>query len=299
MPCYHPIQIKKPNKKGYLAFRQFSGEMTVINKTEKNNQSMTVPCGRCIGCRLERSRQWAIRCMHESEFHEKNCFVTFTYNDKNLKHGENKATLWPRDLELFWKKLRKELNGIRIRYFACGEYGERSNRPHYHACIFGFDFPDKAFYSTKNSNNLYSSPMLDRIWSHGSCLIGSLTFESAAYVARYICDKKLGETAHEYKDMGIEPEFVRMSRRPGIGSKWFDKYLTDIYPDDFCLIRNGIKTKPPKYYDKKLQLHNPLLHTQIKKNRHILSDKNWNLTTPEALKILERVKNAQIRTLSR
>jgi len=155
MPCYHPISLTRKNaKRGF----------------------MTVPCGRCIGCRLERSRQWALRCMHELEFHKCNSFVTLTYRDNDLPMGNMEATLVPDDLMLFWKRLRKEY-GNGIRYFACGEYGERTRRPHYHACIFGVDFKDRKVFSTKGDFTLYTSDTLDSIWGYGHCIIGDVSFE--------------------------------------------------------------------------------------------------------------------------
>lgn len=232
MPCYRQIPVKRPEGIPGL-----------------QSQFMYVPCGRCIGCKLERKRQWALRIMHESQMHERNSFITLTYADESLVYGGSQPTLDKRELQLFWKRLRKEIPSA-IRYFACGEYGSKRSRPHYHACIFGYDFPEKELYSvTDSGDKLYRSSRLDSIWSNGNCIIGALTSKSAAYVAGYIVDKRLGKSAVEYKELGIEPEFVVMSRRPGIGRSWYDKYAGDIYPADCVLEIGGKESRPPRYYD--------------------------------------------------
>lgn len=252
--CVNPIPIRNPKKASLERF-------------------INVSCGRCIECRLNRSRIWAIRCMHESQMHKDNCFVTLTYADPCLIWGHKRPLLHPRDLEKFWKRLRKETN-VELSYFACGEYGSRTHRPHYHACIFGYDFPDKKLSHTSGANRLYTSDMLDHIWGFGNCIIGDVTFDSAAYVARYIIDKKLGKTANYYEDEGITPEFVRMSRNPGIGKRWIEKFHRDIYPDDSVPLKNTrITSRPPRYYDNYLESINPSLLTQLKATRHKYSKK--------------------------
>lgn len=297
MPCYSPVTLYKsrmgPNPK--------TGKWPLVSLANGYmDRPEKVPCGRCIGCRLERSRQWAIRCVHESQMHDDNCFITLTYRQDELVYGGNTTgTLVPRHLTLFWKRLRKEY-GDGIRYFACGEYGGQRNRPHYHAAVFGFDFPDKEFAEiTPAGNYLYHSPSLNRIWSHGNCFIGALTFESAAYVARYIVDKKLGEQASYYQEEGIEPEFVRMSRRPGIGSTWYEKYQSDIFPRGYAVIRGGIKSSVPRYYSNKYDLSNPLSMKQIKELRKDAMAKQWRNNTPQRLRIRERIKTQQIISLKR
>jgi len=234
MACLCPIDVRRPD---WAVVRRY----------------ISVPCGRCVGCRLERARNWTIRIMHEAQMHKENCFLTLTYDDEHLSYGNTQATLYKRDLQLFWKRLRKETN-VKLRYFACGEYGSKRSRPHYHACVFGFDFKDKALLSREGGNDLYSSDMLDDIWSNGHCSVGALTPGSAAYVARYILDKSLGKDRRYYEEAGIEPEFVVMSRggrdgAGGIGKQWFDRYAGDVYPADRVIIADGGTSKPPRYYD--------------------------------------------------
>lgn len=298
MPCYTPLRayrsVHGPSQK--------TGRVPIVfKKLAIGSKGLDLPCGQCIGCRLERSRQWAVRCEHERKQHEANSFITLTYNDDSLLYGgAGGATLYPRHLELFWKNLRKELakDGKRIRYFACGEYGDTTNRPHYHAIVFGFDFPDKVRHTTKNGNPLYISRTLDRIWGLGHCVVGDATFESSAYVARYIMKKHLGKDSDFYEKQGLEPEFVRMSRRPGIGYNFFDQYNTDMYPSDSVVVR-GVEQKPPRYYDRMLEKDNPLLLQRIKFKRAEKADLSADNATPERLRVRKRVKIAQIKSLKR
>lgn len=252
MTCFNPIsawqhKIRKSN----------TGKSIVVFKPPSdigNYRSIQVPCGQCIGCRLAYSQAWAARCFHEMRMHEKNCFVTLTYSDDNVPWSNitGEQTLVKRDLQLFWKSLRKAHPDIKIRYFAAGEYGDITNRPHYHAIIFGFDFDDKKLYKlSKMGFPYYISDELDRIWKLGQCTVANVSFDTCAYVARYVVKKLNGELGRE-KYEGIEKEFCCMSRRPGIGADWFAKYHADVYPYDEVVICDNGRTrliKPPRYYD--------------------------------------------------
>lgn len=297
MPCYSPVTLYRSRQ----GRDKVTGKWPLVGVSNGYvDMPEKVPCGRCIGCRLERSRQWAIRIEYEKQFHEKNCFITLTYRQDELVYGGNTTgTLVPRHLELFWKRLRKEY-GNGIRYFACGEYGGERRRPHYHAAVFGIDFPDKRLaQTTEAGHDVYNSDSLNRIWSHGNCLIGSLTFESAAYVARYIVDKKLGEEASFYEQEGIEPEFVRMSRRPGIGSRFYDEFKSDLYPHGYAVIRGGIKSNIPRFFNNKYEQENPEDMKRIKAERKEKMGEKWRDNTPDRLRTRERVKKAQIKSLKR
>lgn len=256
-----------------------------------------LPCGQCIGCRLERSRQWAIRCTHEAQLHELNCFVTFTYEiaPPSLRH---------RDWQLFMKKLRRHFKGVDIRYYMCGEYGETLGRPHFHACLFGIDFLDKTPWR-KNAagDQLYRSATLERLWRHGNSEIGAVTFQSAAYVARYVMAKQTGDAAASHYTLVTpdgeiitkKPEYNRMSLRPAIGKRWLERYKTDVYPSDQVIAR-GYPSQPPRYYDK--QLTEAELHA-IKKTRakKLLPFRKDN--TPRRRAVKEQVKQAQLQHLKR
>lgn len=234
---------------------------------------MKVPCGRCIGCRLEHSRQWAMRCVHESIMHEQNSFITLTYNDEHLPDN---LSINKRDLQLFIKRLRKSLNGKEVRYYGCGEYGDKLGRPHYHMCLFGHDFDDKEIHrygtgtrtkagTRRGEFDLYWSPTLEKVWGNGFCTIGELTFESAAYTARYITKKITGPPSKDHYKERL-PEFAIMSRKPGLGTKFLEKYFNDVYPKDFVTI-NGKKYRPVRFYDNKLMHRELKTYDLIKKKR--------------------------------
>jgi len=245
--------------------------------------------------------------MHEAQMHEFKCFVTLTYDEANLPHG---GTLVKAHLQRFLHELRrhKQFAGIKIKFFACGEYGEQTLRPHYHALLFGVDFPDKQKYSKNGQgDSLFTSAVLDEIWKRGQCKIGALTFESAAYCARYTLAKnakkfiaghyqKIDEITGEV--IQLEPEFNSMSKHPGLGQTWFEKYSSDVYPDDFILI-NGRKTKPPRYYDKLLERSNPTRLARLKINREKQSETNSHDTTTARLRVRETVKKSKLTTLKR
>lgn len=225
-----------------------------------NGEPVRVPCGDCIGCRLEYSRQWGIRALHESKLHAENCFATLTYNDEHLPADKS---IDPQTLRKFIRKLRKKLYPKTIRFFGCGEYGDRLGRPHYHLLIFGHDFKDKVIVRRasvkgnhhpefrKGENNLYKSPELAEIWEKGFVTLGEVSLDSASYVARY-CTKKINGPRQEKHYDGKHPEFAVMSRMPGLGQKWIEKYWKDVYPKDFFTL-NGKKMRPIKYYDRWFQ----------------------------------------------
>lgn len=257
-----------------------SGKRSITwNPTEalEPDAPFSIACGQCIGCRLERSRQWAIRCVHESQLWDDNCFITLTFSPEALEKRSNPYSVDVRDFQLFMKRLRKQF-GSNIRFFHCGEYGEKYRRPHYHAALFNFDFADKVLFSEVNGYRLYTSEALSRLWPFGFSTVGTLTFESAAYVARYITKKLNGEKAEStlhYKVIDYDtgeivaervPEYTTMSRRPGIGKQWFDKFKSDVYPEDFVVI-NGKRMRPPKYYDKLLEKEDIFTFSDIKMER--------------------------------
>lgn len=292
MACYSPLvafQAPFPAAFGPRAKLQF--------KFIPGWKQIEVPCGGCIGCRLDKSRTWAARCMHEAQMHENNTFLTLTYSDEYLPIGsEGRTTLDPKDLELFWKRLRKKFD---VRYYACGEYGDTTGRPHYHAIAFGLEFKDKILYTQKDGNRLYTSKTLDKLWGLGNCWIGDVTFESCAYVARYIMKKLTGPNSKLYEHEGIIPEFARMSLKPGIGSSWYDSFKSDLFPLDICVIRGDVKITPPKYYSQKYSLQNPTQYLILKSNREKRALKYAPQNTPESRNRKKEVKLAQLTQLLR
>ncbi|AXL14443.1 replication initiator protein [Microviridae sp.] len=229
------------------------------------------PCGKCIGCRLDYSRAKAVRAMHELESHERSSFVTLTYDDRNLVYGEKAIapTLVKRDLQLFWKQLRRRIEPRKISYMASGEYGENTERPHYHAIIFGEDFSDdREFWKQSESGNLYTSQLLSDAWGNkGHAVFGAVTFESAAYVASYTIKKLNGEMAKsEYDDLGRIPPFGAMSTKPAIGRRWIEKNLKDVYNHDSVIMR-GHEQRPPRYYDEIKKVLDPESFKEIQRSR--------------------------------
>jgi len=204
---------------------------------------------------------WAARCFAESQLHESNSFLTLTYAPHYLpKHG----TLVPDHLTKFIKRLREDLrinhNGALIRHFSCGEYGDEEQRPHYHCAIFGWHFPDRKNAGMSGSHPIFSSDQLSYLWPYGLSTIGALTFESAAYIARYVMKKYSNKSLPD--DVRVDPttgevfsnqvrEFVRMSNRPGIGADWARRFQNDWI--DGCMVVNGIPMAVPKYFLRDLE----------------------------------------------
>lgn len=306
MACYNPLT-------GYRAkYENENGKRPIVwkEKLSDGSGSIHLPCGKCTGCRLEYSRQWALRCHHEAQMHDNNAFITLTYSPE---HIPDDYSIHKDELQKFFKRLRKA-TGKKLRYFACGEYGEKGNRPHYHAIIFGYDFPDKLLHSESNGNRLYRSALLERVWKKGFSLIGNVTFESAAYVARYVMKKRKGkpDTVDQYGKTNAEyyqivdpetgemfqqePEFALMSRRPGIGKAWFDAYKGDT-DKDYVTLATGGQYKLPKYYDSLLEKEDPLEMLERKEKR--AENINPLDNTFERLRVKETVKLASINQLER
>lgn len=306
MACYYPIH-------GYRSKSvNDTGKRSVVFKQEQgfHDLPVTLACGRCHGCRLERSRQWAIRCLHESQLWPDNIFVTLTYDEQNLPNNNSLVKSHHQD---FIKRLRKkycpQIDPItgktyykKIRYYHCGEYGEETHRPHYHTLIFNHDFEDKQLYSERQGQRLYVSEALEKLWGKGFCTIGEVTFESAAYVARYIMKKINGEDqADHYLALEpitgeihpIIPEYTTMSRRPGIGAGWYKKYKTDVYPHDYVVV-NGKKMKPPRYYDSLLESDNKGEFDKLKSDRRKAALLDAENQTYERLIVREKVSKARM-----
>lgn len=257
--------------------------------TEGANEIL-LPCGQCIGCRLERSRQWAMRCIHEAQLHKDNCFITLTYDAENLPPD---CGLVKKDFQNFMKRLRKRFPKKKIKFYQCGEYGDRNNRPHYHAILFGHNFNDWLYlFDSPSGEPIYTSPTLEAIWNNGFVTIGTVTFESAGYVARY-CLKKINGQQKDIIDettglkhyerinsftgeiVEVLPEYSTMSRGGrtgrGIAHDWIKRYRQDCYPKDYTTIR-GVRMRPAKYYDKYIQSIDPQLYDDIKAARNYEAD---------------------------
>lgn len=246
MPCYRPL----------VAWQDEDGQVVFAERGDLRRE-LELPCGRCIGCKLARSLQWAVRCMHEAQMHEHSVFVTLTYDDKHCP-----ASLSVRELQLFLKRLRKAAG--KFRYYACGEYGSVNFRPHYHALIFGLEFGDRYEWSENGGNRLYRSPLLERCWPYGFASLGAVSLQSAQYVAGYCVKKISGDMAKSHYTrldprsgelVEVLAEFSLMSRRPGIGAEWLEKYRADVFGEArAAVVMAGGQVVPvPRFYLKRLE----------------------------------------------
>lgn len=300
MPCYRPLKAYRAHTRNASGKRS----IVVVRRDAYVDFPIELPCSQCIGCRLERSRQWAIRCVHEASLYENNCFITLTYSSENLPPY---SSLLVSDFQKFMKRLRKKHENKVIRFFHCGEYGEQTKRPHYHACLFNFDFSDKVLWKVVNDQPYFVSEELRELWPKGHSTIGDVTFESAAYVARYITKKVTGAQAEahyevfdpstgEYVDR--KPEYTTMSRRPGIGKGWFEKFKGDVYPHGFVVMR-GKKMRPPKFYDSQFEIVDPQGFAQLKADRQVAGESHAENNTPRRLLDREEIKLIQLDQLKR
>ncbi|QCQ85049.1 replication initiator protein [Blackfly microvirus SF02] len=268
MVCYGPLRGYYPKTK--LANGEINPEKKLVFRKDKSETGigMKIPCGKCQGCRLEQSRQWAMRCMHEKRMHREagSAFLTLTYDEKHLPKDYG---LCKPDLQNFMKRLRKARTSG-LRFFACGEYGEAFQRPHYHVLLFNTDFADKkkSLNQKEGSFDTYTSDELKRLWPYGNNFIGEVTFDSCAYVARYITKKLpsrelvLADGRHIVRD----PEFTCMSLRPGLGTAYYEKFGHEIHIHDSVVMR-GHEVSPPRFYDEKLRKSDPARYEQVKKLR--------------------------------
>ncbi|WNK14895.1 MAG: replication initiator protein [Microvirus sp.] len=258
MTCFHPLTAWK--SKDIDDINPLTGKLKMVFKSELGypNTKTELPCGCCIGCRLDRSRDWAGRIMNEAQSHQSSCFITLTYQRDNY-------SLNKRDITLFFKKLRRKHEDQSIRYFQCGEYGEQLGRPHHHIILFGYDFPDKVPLK-KGKHIQYVSRELADLWQHGLHSIGTLTLDSAMYVARY-CLKKINGKSQEDHYQGRIPEYTTMSRKPGIGKEFFEKFQSDVYNHDRMVINNSITLRPAKYYDRMYENLHPTKMRKLKTAR--------------------------------
>ena len=293
MACYHPIP----------AFRTADGKV-VFREGPDQVSSLFLPCGRCVGCRLERARQWSVRIMHEAKYYEESSFLTLTYDDDHLPALNS---LHYPDFQGFMKRLREKVG--RVRFFMCGEYGEDHGRPHYHAGIFGTAFrSDRRYWRSSDAGfRLFRSPTLEGLWPFGNCEIGELTSESAAYMARYTFKKVTGQGAEEhYRVVNPEtgevsarvPEFCRMSLKPGIGARWYEEHGRYCHEFDQVVVK-GVPSKPPRYYDKLLERVDPDRMEQLRFDRELKARLGAADNTNERLAVRETVALARARNYRR
>lgn len=300
MPCYRPVKAWYGNKLS-------SGKREIVfsRGLAQSCLDLALKCGTCVGCRLERARQWAMRCRDEAALYKDNSFVTLTVSPEKLcEHGKS---LDVSHFQKFMKRLRKYAGSDHmIRFFHCGEYGAKFGRPHYHALLFNWDFKDRVYFKTTASGEkIYRSAVLESLWPFGYSSVGDVTFGSAAYVARYHL-KKVGSVVSDnhYLDKRtgemLSPEYVTMSRGSksrgtgGIARGWYERFKSDVYPLDRRVI-NGVDTKPASFYDSLYELDEPDRFRELKLSR--MRSVNREDNTEERLLVKEQVKSAQISSL--
>lgn len=318
--CRHPAQTFDL-KDERIWFDKKNKRSLKIMKSEP----IKLPCGRCIGCKLDYSREWANRCMLELDSSKENYFLTLTYDDRHLPYKEqiepitgvkvSKPTLYPRHMQLFLKRLRKRFPDSTIRFFGCGEYGEKNHRPHYHLILFNCPLGDSMHYfKSFRGYQYFISDVINDLWtstdletdgeSLGYHLITNVTWDTCAYVARYCLKKAKGDDYFKYaSDNDVEKEFIRMSRRPGIGREYFERHKDKIYEVD--QISEGFKSpiKPPKYYDRLFDVEHHFELEDIKNHRKDLMsfahDPESDLNEFEYNRLLERTKQSVVGRLPR
>lgn len=231
MPCYHPIPASQDQSGARVVLypKGHVGDPSMVN--------LKLPCGNCLGCRSTRANEWARRCVHEARCFERNSFVTLTYNDDWLPVN---GWLEPVAFTKFMKRLRKRVPGVR--YFACGEYGSTTGRPHYHALLFNCGFDD----TSRVGKDLFESDMMSDLWKFGEHRLGAVTGASANYIAKYSL-KKLGVDYGE-----APPPFLRMSLKPAIGHSWLARFSGDLKHG--YMVVDGRKCRIPRSYMKRLSV---------------------------------------------
>lgn len=287
MACYKPL----------TAYRTFAGDVVFAERSRHDIvANLELPCGRCIGCRLERSRQWSVRCQHEAMLHRDNCFVTLTYDSDHLPAF---GSLVPRHAQLFVKRLRKLRSGQRFKFYMCGEYGEQLGRPHYHFNFFGLDFRDrKVWRKSQSGYDQWTSQELSRLWTYGRATVSDFSSRTAAYTARYVIDKINGDAAQKHysrvdPDTGevvdLEPEFSRMSK--GIGEDYLRLYYDQIFPTGHVVV-DGREQRAPRYYDRKLKRMAAM--DEVQYNRWLTGRAYAEHGTAERLAVREVVAKARL-----
>jgi len=318
MPCSSPLAAFRPLGTGG---RPRIGEPA---PGQQNVETFTLSCGACLSCRIAKQRDWAIRSVHETQTTGPGAswFLTLTYNDRHLPPDKS---LSKDDLTKFLKRFRKN-TGSRIRYLACGEYGDLRLRPHFHLILWGHKFHDRVpWKTTKRGDTLFRSRTLEQAWSCpdrnccptlldgsrppiGHAYMGNVTFDSAAYVAGYTTKKMTGGASFYHylrlnaddEMVSVEPEFARMSRgrraddQGGIGYRWFQKFQNDVFPKDYVHIQKRGKARKypsPRYYSKLYEQSDPEAYQALKERRESARLSRSLEDTPE----LRRARDASLR----
>ncbi len=250
MSCTRPITAQS-----YVC--PAAGIPAIRFKGFKGEPNLELPCNKCPSCKLRKAKEWALRCWHESQMHDDAFYVTLTYADEHLPAYDD---LNHAHFQGFMKRLRKN-TGAKIKYYMCGEYGDATHRPHYHALIFGYYPPDAEYIYTKNGNRYYKSEKIIKYWRLGFADFSNVSYKNAGYIARYTLKKQMPnedtQTRYTYLDADGNLqvrnfEYIRLSqgKEPytGLGMSWAKKYVDDWGWKDYILDPNGYKCPVPRYY---------------------------------------------------
>ena len=316
MPCYKPMlaipwSINHETGKVQYKFTRklFSSEdLSEVETVEgKPFKRKALPCGQCLGCRLDYAKEWAMRCILELQDHDINeCyFVTLTYDDQHVPYSQREVvgtfrqidqilmtkgyvgnTAWKEKpsnqtlvfdhLQLFLKNLRRSQQyhyGKQFRFYACGEYGTKTMRPHFHIILYGLHLSEPTDDTWKKSMSGYyvwEDKYLEKIWKNGNVIVGRVTYNSCEYVARYMLKKQKGHYGQFYETFNIEPEACRMSLKPGIGMNYYEKHRNLIYKYDEIHVateKHGLTFKPPRKFDKAYQEEHPDYYAMLAEDR--------------------------------
>lgn len=233
----------------------------------KEFATFQLPCGKCLECRLEYARQWAVRCVHEAKMHPENSFITLTYDDQHLESPK----LIYSDFQKFMKRLRRAFPNQQIGCFVTGEYGDEKKRPHWHAILFNWRPRDcKPKYKNDRDDQVYSSETLHKLWEKGIAELGSVTFESAGYCARYAAKKLVHgkDSDHEFHPIS------KKSNKHAIGKKWLEANWRDVFTHGYIILPDGKQCSIPRYYEKWLKENEPSAWT-----RYVTQTKNQKMQT--------------------
>lgn len=275
MQCIRPLQAGQ-NIEGRIIFRS------------KENIPGLVPfefeCRKCLPCRLNIAREKAIRCVHEAQTHEDNIFLTLTYNDESL----SSPWLQYEDFQLFMKRLRWSYPERKITYMVTGEYGDKEKRPHWHAIVFNFKPEDEKYhYTSDRGDKVFTSQKVTELWQKGHIEYGSVTMDSAGYVARYAAKKLTHGKDHEHKYHPIH----KTSSKRAIGRSWIEKHYKHTFENGFIVL-DGVRMKIPRYYLDWAKKHKPEMYrhyvTEVQKN---IIDLSIQKKRKEELQFLNQLLN--------
>lgn len=253
----------------------YEGERVRYLNPGGDGEYFDVPCGRCINCRLDYAKKWSQRCLLEAKCWSENFFLTLTYDDEHLPLSNELglSSLESDHVKNFLKRLReyyeRNYHHVGIRFYLAAEYGDQSMRPHYHLIAFNLPIFDLRYYSKSDLGDVYfNSDIISRLWGFGHVVIGEVTAQSAAYTARY-CQKKAYKDI-DYQELGISKEFVRMSRRPGIGMPYLEAHARDIYKNDVIYLPGGQLATPCRFFDDRAEQFGIDIE-QVKEKRRLAS----------------------------